>query len=701
MKLKQLLLFVLTIVLSLMINSTLAQRAKIVNEWMSPHRLETLQFTTNSIATGLDVVANQTYVYLSAKNIAGTDPILSAVFTLLSKPAGSATVLENIDPSWVQFLPDVTGAYQVGLSITTASGSHDTTKTIYAANFVGVGNFDGVTATYPNCMTCHQNTPRFIEIFNRWKDSGHANMFKNRITTGPSIYNTDCMKCHTTGYDYNLPASNNGFDDVAAQLGWVWQGPPNAGKWDTLKTQYTGLVNRATVGCESCHGPGGEHAMGGNVNKIQISLESGVCSPCHDSPWRYNKYVQWQNSAHGEPVWSGSFAQGTASQNNNLSNCIRCHDGQGFVNFTNGLTTNTTGWTRANHTHLSCQTCHDPHGNTNTASLRFTPAGSDTLANGFQYTTGGTGQLCFNCHKGRRNADTYSLTQVTSAFWGPHYSVQTDVLLGKNAASFGNPYLSSPHNLATEHSCVTCHMPATTEIGNPDRDKVGGHTFALYNPETNYYHTTSCVPCHGQKNSWDDFIARADYDGNGIIESIPKEVDGLLKALRIALPPAGIDSIAWQMIRDTNDVNINKAYFNYQIMKNEGSKGMHNAMFTFDVLRQSLMAIGGMVSVDDAPITLVEYSLFQNYPNPFNPTTTIRYSLPYESNVKISVYSITGERVMELVNGVQSAGYHQAVFNTSSAGRQLASGVYLYMIEANSVYGNGSFIETKKMILIK
>jgi hypothetical protein len=228
-------------------------------------------------------------------------------------------------------------------------------------------------------MSCHQNHPQFVEIFNNWKDSKHATVFKRQITSGAAHYSENCIKCHTTGYDHNIDANNNGFDDIAANLGWVWQGPPNPGKWDTLRTFYTGLVQFATIGCENCHGPGSEHAMGPTPQEIDITLEAGVCAQCHDEPWRHNKVAQWENSVHSEALWSNSFAQGAAAQNNSLQNCIRCHDAKGYVNFTKNRTTNTTGMVSGSHAKITCQTCHDPHGNMNTASLRTSPSSSDTL----------------------------------------------------------------------------------------------------------------------------------------------------------------------------------------------------------------------------------------------------------------------------------------------------------------------------------
>lgn len=87
----------------------------------------------------------------------------------------------------------------------------------------------------------------------------------------------------------------------------------------------------------------------------------------------------------------------------------------------------------------------------------------------------------------------------------------------------------------------------------------------------------------------------------------------------------------------------------------------------------------------------VNYSLSQNYPNPFNPTTNIEYSIPEQSFVNFKVYDILGNEVAVLVNKEQSAGKYRADFS----GTDLTSGTYFYRLQA------GSFIETKKMLLIK
>ncbi|MBL8006101.1 MAG: SBBP repeat-containing protein [Ignavibacteria bacterium] len=85
------------------------------------------------------------------------------------------------------------------------------------------------------------------------------------------------------------------------------------------------------------------------------------------------------------------------------------------------------------------------------------------------------------------------------------------------------------------------------------------------------------------------------------------------------------------------------------------------------------------------------FFLSQNYPNPFNPTTSIEFSLPENSFVKLKVIDITGKEVSNLVNENFSAGTFRYEFN----GKNLPSGVYYYKLET------GNFSQTKKMLLIK
>lgn len=93
-----------------------------------------------------------------------------------------------------------------------------------------------------------------------------------------------------------------------------------------------------------------------------------------------------------------------------------------------------------------------------------------------------------------------------------------------------------------------------------------------------------------------------------------------------------------------------------------------------------------------------KYDLSQNYPNPFNPVTNIKYSLPYDSKVTITVYNMLGQTVAYLVNNaILPAGYHNIQFNAG----KLSSGIYFYNIDAKSIDGTKQFHSVKKSVLLK
>ena len=92
----------------------------------------------------------------------------------------------------------------------------------------------------------------------------------------------------------------------------------------------------------------------------------------------------------------------------------------------------------------------------------------------------------------------------------------------------------------------------------------------------------------------------------------------------------------------------------------------------------------------------VEFTLSQNYPNPFNPTTILKYDLPEDAMVNITIYDMMGRRIKTLVNGPKSAGYKSVNWDaTNDYGRPVSAGIYLYQIHV------GEFTQIKKMILLK
>ena len=109
-----------------------------------------------------------------------------------------------------------------------------------------------------------------------------------------------------------------------------------------------------------------------------------------------------------------------------------------------------------------------------------------------------------------------------------------------------------------------------------------------------------------------------------------------------------------------------------------------------------MLPTGDDVSLADVTIMPEKFTLHQNYPNPFNPVTTLRYDLPENGNVNITIYDMLGRQVKTLINQNQDAGYRSVVWNaTNNYGEPVSAGIYLYQIQA------GEYMQTKKMVLLK
>lgn len=92
-----------------------------------------------------------------------------------------------------------------------------------------------------------------------------------------------------------------------------------------------------------------------------------------------------------------------------------------------------------------------------------------------------------------------------------------------------------------------------------------------------------------------------------------------------------------------------------------------------------------------------EFKLDQNYPNPFNPSTAIRYGLPSQSKVRLTITNTLGQEVAVLENGEREPGYHEVEWHAN-----VASGVYFYNIDAVCTSDpNNRFVQVKQMLLLK
>jgi hypothetical protein len=98
----------------------------------------------------------------------------------------------------------------------------------------------------------------------------------------------------------------------------------------------------------------------------------------------------------------------------------------------------------------------------------------------------------------------------------------------------------------------------------------------------------------------------------------------------------------------------------------------------------------------DVRLVPSEFALMQNFPNPFNPETTISYDLAGDVDVRLEVYNVMGQLVQTLVNNHQNAGRYRIVWaGDDASGRQVASGIYFYRLQA------GDFSHVRKLMLLK
>ena len=100
--------------------------------------------------------------------------------------------------------------------------------------------------------------------------------------------------------------------------------------------------------------------------------------------------------------------------------------------------------------------------------------------------------------------------------------------------------------------------------------------------------------------------------------------------------------------------------------------------------------------IDDEPMAPTRLALAGNFPNPFNPKTTIRFALPADGIVELTVYNVDGRRVATLVNERMEAGHHELIWEGRDAtGHPVASGVYFSRIAFEGQ------VLTGKMLVLK
>jgi hypothetical protein len=373
------------------------------------------------------------------------------------------------------------------------------------------------------------------------------------------------------------------------------------------------MAKFANVQCESCHGPGQVHE--GIIQAMETAsiFQPGVCSQCHPQE------AEWRFSGH-------SLTGANALEEAGRADCVACHTGQGFVQvklrgktavFPSTATATTPANMAApgNQPPIACATCHDPHefsepfkGSNGMASFQLRLHGRVAFPIGVAKDAAESA-LCVSCHAHRRDAVYKSDFKAGKRTRGPHGNPQADVYYGVNESAFDfgkGAYASSIHDSVMAEGCIECHMaPNPVMEPGPDgrvgtRDDVkalstGGHSWSMVGEFNGrrVENVGACTSCHRSLTTLNR-TARGDYDGDGSVEGVQDEVLGLLSLLAAQLPKNSAGEVLSSGITATNTTEVQRmALWNYWLITNEGSKGLHNTAFTIQVLQRSYEQLTG------------------------------------------------------------------------------------------------------------
>ena len=503
------------------------------------------------------------------------------------------------------------GDYVVVVSITWTNDTIFTaTNTVYGSRYMGKAA----------CYTCHGS------MSNGFEQTSMASTFIGAVTFADGTnFTMKCAACHALGYDPTTSATNGGFDDVARGANWTFPKYKSlaaaANNWNSMPAA---VKAKASVQCESCHGPGQRHILAvatGNLaqstNMITMTLSANNCGQCHDSPadgyWKKNEWDQ---------AWHGTGDNGGSEKVFKSGSCGKCHGTLAFLNtnlpgdtnvvIVGGVLTNDLPWVGTYNEGVTCAACHETH-NTGMGNHQLRNIPSWTLNNGFVTTNAGNGQICIACHHERDNNVTTAVALTNATVNSPHNSPQADLLFGQNAFTFGLTLPSpAPHTYVPE-TCVGCHMQdeqaginVTNMLAYPSKaHHVGGHTFTVdylnpaggaipIAPGVAPYLTERCVSCHGG-------VTNVTFGGEVFttnLVSCQSEVSNLLYTLAKALDPTNsgfaINKSLISTAQTPAGLAQRGAYYNYFFVRNDQSLGVHNPPFAKSLLRASIAAIGGV-----------------------------------------------------------------------------------------------------------
>lgn len=516
-------------------------------------------------------------VLFSIDESALSSSVVSADWSVVSKPSGSSALLQNTGiGNDSQLIPDEFGRYEISADVTLADGSSKSESiTINATGY----SFNSETGNFVCDSQCHNGSlgvwkdiygrNLIRDVMGEWNSSAHGNAFQSVSAES----NTLCFDCHTTGYFYP-DRNDNGEDDF-----------PKAYGYDDLMSDWNnpasdqGNAHLRGVTCEACHGPSYVYDNGVNSGTFaahpqSFSLDSGVCLKCHasvSSAGHVFKYKDIHEQSH--KVLNTSFLE--------MKQCFSCHTGQGYLSKLENADTSAADFQKISG--IGCPVCHDPHGGSgNDYQLRKSGQFTINLDSSDKEVTAGVAAMCYDCH-----SSGLSLPEVGTNL----HNTQAEMLEGVGGYEYGGIDNTSMHGGYISDKCVGCHMMT---LEKSSFDNITNHEFSMQYSVDKRIQRCNNSPCHATTGL---NIPAGDYDYKGRLT----EISGMLTDLQNAInAKAGLqtgsavntDYSSRGLSAGLTDA-LNKAAYNYFFVKNDRSSGAHNYKYAKALLQASLDNLSG------------------------------------------------------------------------------------------------------------
>ncbi|NUN07926.1 MAG: T9SS type A sorting domain-containing protein [Ignavibacteriaceae bacterium] len=557
-------------------------------------------------------------------------------------------------------------------------------------------NYQGVQ----NCQMCHSGALRTYPGFTNWQATLHS-----KIHLAPSA--------ETMKGNYSSTVS------MGASYG-------NA----TVTFRVDGsnyFVQLNPVGASQVEYPIAYTYGGGWKQRYLVKIENSYYMP--PVQWNLNKYKDNTSGAwvsYNPQNWFTST--GALKPLDNAfrtkswdKNCAGCHVVPGnHTNTVNKVVNgNDTAWVYswANSSSLSnivvgCESCHGH-------PSAFAGAGHVNNLTSLSYDR--KLEVCGQCHfRGKSSAGThefpydeatgktYKAGEVLAGYIIEAPGLWPDGKSSKQHHQQNQDYKYSKHfNSNFGITCVTCHDPHQ-ETAYPHQLKEDFNSMSA---------GVGCIKCHGDKAA--ETNGRNNHSKH--LQSMSQCVNCHMQQTAVTAKSYDISSHSFTVIRP-NATNNFSTVTNGMIntcaaachRNGQGTRGfgpnfsITDASLTnwaeatdlalADTLWKYYQVMYGIVDVKQENSNIPSsFSLEQNYPNPFNPTTTIRFAVAKQSNVRLEVYSVDGQLVNILINKELAPGTYTSVWDSKSVtGLTVPSGIYLYRLTAGD-----NVVMTKKMVLLK